>query len=71
VGLIDDLGAGPIGLDTAVFIYFVEEHTEFLPLFEPLFVGVDGGRWSAVTSSLTSSTGFSCEQPRTCGRQHP
>jgi len=51
--LIDDLGAGPIGLDTAVFIYFVEEHAEFLPLVEPLFVSLDGGRWSAVTSSLT------------------
>jgi len=53
VGLIDDLGTGPVGLDTAIFIYFVEEHAEFLPLVEPLFVGLDSGRWSAVTSSLT------------------
>jgi predicted nucleic acid-binding protein len=53
VGLIEDLGAGPIGLDTAVFIYFVEEQGDFLPLVEPLFVGVDAGRWTAVTSSLT------------------
>jgi len=53
VGLIDDLGPGPIGLDTAVFIYFLEEHPEFLALVEPLFVGLDGGRWSAVTSGLT------------------
>ena len=53
MGLIDDLGPGPIGLDTAVFIYFVEEHAEFLALVEPLFVGLDGGRWSAVTSSMT------------------
>ena len=53
MGLIDDLGPGPIGLDTAVFIYFVEEHAVFLPLVEPLFVGLDGGRWSGVTSSLT------------------
>jgi predicted nucleic acid-binding protein len=51
--LIDDLGAGPVGLDTAVFIYFIEEHAEFLALVEPLLAGVDGGRWSAVTSGLT------------------
>ena len=25
MGLIDDLGTGPIGLDTAVFLDFVEE----------------------------------------------
>ena len=53
MGLIDDLGAGPIGLDSVVFIYFVEEHPALLPLIEPLFVGLDGGRWSAVTSGLT------------------
>ena len=53
MGLIDDLGSGPVGLDTAIFIYFVEEHAEFLGLVEPLFVGLDGGRWSTVTSSLT------------------
>jgi predicted nucleic acid-binding protein len=53
VGLIDDLGVGPIGLDTVVFIYFVEEHPEFLPLVGPLFSGVDTGRWPAVTSALT------------------
>ena len=29
MGLIDDLGPGPVGLDTTVFIYFVEEHAEF------------------------------------------
>jgi len=53
VGLTDELGAGPIALDTAVFIYYVEEHADFLPVIEPVFAGVDAGRWSAVTSSLT------------------
>ena len=43
MGLIDDLGDGPIGLDTTVFIYFVEEHADFLPLVEPLFVDLDRG----------------------------
>jgi predicted nucleic acid-binding protein len=53
VALTDELGAGPIALDTAVFIYFVEEHADFLPVIEPVFAGVDAGRWPAVTSSLT------------------
>jgi len=51
--MIDDLGAGPIGLDTAVFIISSKEHAEFLPLVEPLFVSLTAGRWSAVTVSLT------------------
>jgi hypothetical protein len=31
VGLTDDIDGGPVGLDTAVFIYFIEEHPDFLP----------------------------------------
>jgi predicted nucleic acid-binding protein len=53
VELTADLGAGPIALDTVVFIYFVEEHREFLPVVQPLFEGVAGGRWAAVASGLT------------------
>ena len=53
MGLIDDVGAGPVGLDTAAFIYFVEEHADYLPIVEPLFAAIDAGRCSAVTSSLT------------------
>ncbi len=29
MGLIADLGRGPVGLDTVVFIYFIEEHPRF------------------------------------------
>jgi hypothetical protein len=36
MGLMADLGGGPVGVDTAVFIYFIEEHPQFLPLVEPL-----------------------------------
>jgi len=32
-----DLGGGPVGADTAIFIYFIGEHPRFLPLVEPLF----------------------------------
>jgi predicted nucleic acid-binding protein len=48
-----DLGRGPVGVDTAIFIYFIEEHPRFLPLVEPLFGEVDKGRRQLVTSALT------------------
>src|SRR5207248_8407474 len=44
---------GPLGVDTAIFIYFIEEHPRFLPLLEPLFQEVDKGRRVLVTSALT------------------
>jgi len=53
VGLIADLGQGPVAIDSVAFIYFIEEHPRFLPLVEELFAAVDGGRLAAVTSSLT------------------
>jgi predicted nucleic acid-binding protein len=51
--LIDDLGRGPIGLDTAVFIYFIEEDPRLLHIVEPLFAAIDRGILEGVTSSLT------------------
>ena len=48
-----DLGRGPVGVDTVVFISFIEEHPQFVPLLEPLFREVDGGRRELVTSALT------------------
>ncbi len=55
MGLIDDLerGDGPTGLDTAVFICYIEEHPRYLPLIEPVFAAIDAGRLYAVTSALT------------------
>jgi predicted nucleic acid-binding protein len=53
MGLMADLGRGPLGVDTAIFIYFIEEHPKFLPLIEPLFHAVDEGRLEMITSSLT------------------
>jgi hypothetical protein len=53
MGLIADLGGGPVGVDTAIFIYFIEEHPRFLPLVEPLFSEVDEGRKELITSALT------------------
>lgn len=53
MGLMQDVGAGPVGVDTALFIYFIEEHPRFLALVEPLFTRVDEGRAKLVTSPLT------------------
>jgi len=48
-----DLGAGSVALDTAVFIYFIEENPRFLPLIDPLFREADRGTRQIVTSALT------------------
>jgi predicted nucleic acid-binding protein len=53
VGLIREIGKGPLALDTAAFIYFIEEHPRFLPVLDPVFAAIDAGRLPAVTSSLT------------------
>lgn len=53
MGLMADLGHGALGVDTVIFIYFIEEHPRFLPLLEPLFREVDNGRRELVTSALT------------------
>jgi len=51
--LLNDLGEGPVALDTAIFIYFVEEHPLYLPLVEPVFKAIDSGKIRGVTSALT------------------
>lgn len=53
MGLLKDLGEGPVALDTSIFLYFIEEHPLYLPLVEPLFEAIDAGKLEAVTSSLT------------------
>jgi hypothetical protein len=37
VGLAATLGSGRVALDTAIFIYFIEEHQDFLPVIAPIF----------------------------------
>jgi len=53
VGLIADLGRGPVGLDTVVFIYFIEEHPRFLPIVASVFSAVASTRLPAMTSGVT------------------
>jgi predicted nucleic acid-binding protein len=51
--VVDELGAGPIALDTVVFVYLIEDHPRYMPVVEPIFSGIDRGRWEAVTSAVT------------------
>jgi predicted nucleic acid-binding protein len=53
VGLTEALGAGPIAVDTALFIYFIEEHPNFLAPVRELFARADAGEFELVTSALT------------------
>jgi len=53
LGLIDDLGEGPIALDSAIFIYWIEENPDYLSQVEPLFRAIDRGEIEVVTSAIT------------------
>lgn len=53
MALIDVIGAGPVAVDTALFIYLIEEHPRFLPAVRPLFADADAGRRRLVTSAVT------------------
>ncbi|HEX2463706.1 MAG TPA: PIN domain-containing protein [Thermoanaerobaculia bacterium] len=53
MGSIDDVGAGAIGVDTAAFIYLIEENPRFLPVVLPLFRAAAEGERELVTSALT------------------
>jgi len=48
-----DVGPGAVAIDTALFIYFIEEEPRFLPEILPLFAEADQGERILVTSSLT------------------
>ena len=52
MGLIDDIHPQPVALDTAIFIYFIEEDVSFLELVKPIFQAIDDGTLQAVTSTL-------------------
>lgn len=47
------VGSGPVALDTAAFIYFIEEHPRFGRLVERLLIESDRGDRLVVTSALT------------------
>ena len=53
MGLTEAMGAGPIAVDTALFIYLIEEHPRFLAPVRALFARADAGVLAIVTSALT------------------
>jgi predicted nucleic acid-binding protein len=53
VELIPSIGRGPVALDSAIFIYFIEQHARYVSLLRPLFQSIDRGDLRAVTSALT------------------
>ena len=53
MGLLTDVGDGPVALDSAVFIYFIERNPRFLSIVRPVFAAIGEGRLEAVTSTLT------------------
>ena len=53
MGLIDDVGAGRVAVDTAAFIYFIEAHPTYLPALLPLFTAADLEQLMIVTSAIT------------------
>jgi predicted nucleic acid-binding protein len=53
LGLIDQIGGGPLALDTVSFIYFIEEHPRYLTLLDSVFSAIDEGSLPAIASALT------------------
>jgi predicted nucleic acid-binding protein len=53
VGLIADLGPGAVAVDSAPFIYFIEDDPRHAPIIRPLFEQADRGERQIVTSALT------------------
>jgi predicted nucleic acid-binding protein len=53
LALIDDLGAGPVGIDTAIIIYLIQENQLFSAVIAPLFEAADAGELELVVSALT------------------
>ena len=50
---MSSLGSGAVGIDTAIVIYFIEEHPRFLPMILPLFREADQGKRDLVSSVIT------------------
>ena len=42
-----------IGLDTSVFVYFLENNPRYAPLAQITLKGIENGKWQGVTSTIT------------------
>ena len=46
-------GHAIIGLDTTIFIYHLEAHSRYQPLTQEVLAGIQAGRQTAITSTVT------------------
>ncbi len=53
MGLADQLVGQRVAVDTAVFVYFIEEHPTFAPILDPVFEAIDKGRLECFSSLLS------------------
>lgn len=53
MGLIADVGPGPVAFDTAPFIYYIQDEAPYSTLVEPLLERASADELSIVTSALT------------------
>lgn len=53
MGIMEDIGSGPVCLDTCLFIYFIEENKRYLKVIEPIFLALDEGHIHGVTSGIS------------------
>lgn len=42
-----------IGLDTSIFVYFLENNKNYAPLAQITLRGIESGKWQGVTSTIT------------------
>ncbi len=50
---MEDVGQGPVGIDTAIFIYYIEEHPAYFAPVSTLFTALEKNLCQGVTSALT------------------
>jgi predicted nucleic acid-binding protein len=53
MGWVDSLHGKVVGLDTAPFIYFIEEHPTYLKIVDPFFEAVERGEITVITSIVS------------------
>ena len=53
MGWVEDLHGQTVGVDTAPFVYFIEEHSTYLAALREFFEAVDEGNIQAVTSTVS------------------
>ncbi len=53
MGLIPELENKRIFIDSAVFIYYIEEYTKYMKFLDNFFDNLEGGLFTSISSILT------------------